>query len=197
MPDRSARDACHIAPSAGSGSRTPVAWLEVRSRAIGPIPPHSESGGRRGSRTLKAHRSPGFGPGAVADRLALPSPSSGGRNRTCVPPVNSRVPVPARTPPESSRQTVGMAGFEPALSCSQGRRNGQAFLHPESSRSPPSAQRESNPHVRHGKAVGYRYIMGTITAAGLSRSREHRVGFEPTSPPHEGGVFAAFRPVPA
>ena len=39
--------------------------------------------------------------------------SSGGRNRTCVPPVNSRVLVPARTPPESSssRQTVGMAGF--------------------------------------------------------------------------------------
>ena len=23
-----------------------------------------------------------------------------------------------------------------------------------------SAQRESNPHVRHGKAIGYRYIMG-------------------------------------
>ncbi len=23
-----------------------------------------------------------------------------------------------------------------------------------------STQRESNPHVRHGKAIGYRYIMG-------------------------------------
>ena len=121
--------------------------------------------------------------------------SSGGRTRTCVPPVNSRVLVPARTPPESKVQTVGMAGFEPAISCSQGRRIGQAFLHPESSRSPTSAQRESNPHVRHGKAVGYRYIMGTITAAGLSRSREHRVGLEPSSPPYESGVFAARRPV--
>src|SRR5262249_39593750 len=30
------------------------------------------------------------------------SSSSGGRNRTCVPPVNSRALVPARTPPESS-----------------------------------------------------------------------------------------------
>jgi hypothetical protein len=50
-----------------------------------------------------------------------PSSSSGGRNRTCVTPVNSRVLVPARTPPESSRQTVGMAGFEPAVSCSQSR----------------------------------------------------------------------------
>ena len=86
-----------------------------------------------------------------------------------------------------------MAGFEPAISCSQGRRIGQAFLHPESSRSPISAQRESNPHVRHGEAVGYRYIMGTIAVPELSKSREHQVGLEPTSPPYEGGVFAARR----
>ena len=32
-----------------------------------------------------------------------------------------------------------------------------------------SAQRESNPHVRHGKAVGYRYIMGTDAEAELSK----------------------------
>ena len=170
--------------------------MEARSCAIGPIP--RTSGGRRGSRTLKAHRSSGFGPGAVADRLVLPNTSSGGRNRTCVPPVNSRVLVPARTPPESrsTRHTVGMAGFEPAISCSQSRRIGQTFLHPEPSRSPKSAQRESNPHVRHGKAVGYRYIMGTIAFPELSKSREHRVGLEPTSPPYKGGVFAAGRPVP-
>ena len=37
--------------------------------------------------------------------------------------------------------------------------------------------------------------MGTITVAELSRSREHRVGLEPTSPPYESGVFAARRPV--
>ena len=123
--------------------------------------------------------------------------SSGGRNRTCVLPVNSRVLVPARAPPESKVQTVGMAGFEPAISCSQGRRIGQAFLHPESSRLPTSAQRESNPHVRHGKAVGYRYIMGTIAVPELSRNREHRVGVEPTSPPYKSGIFAAGPPVPA
>ena len=63
-----------------------------------------------------------------------------------------------------------MAGFEPAISCSQGRRISQTFLHPESPHSPASAQRESNPHVRHGKAVGYRYIMGTITVTELSKS---------------------------
>ena len=125
------------------------------------------------------------------------SSSSGGRNRTRVLPVNSRALVPARAPPESSRQTVGMAGFEPAISCSRSRRISQAFPHPESSRSPTSAQRESNPHVRHGKAVGYRYIMGTIAVPELSKSREHRVGLEPTSPPYEGGVLAAGRPVPA
>ena len=51
------------------------------------------------------------------------------------------------------------------------------------------------PDVRHGKAVGYRYIMGTITVAELSRSREHRVGHEPTSPPYECGVFAEKRAV--
>ena len=36
------------------------------------------------------------------------------------------------------------------------RRNKQAFLHPAR-----SAQRESNPHVRRGKATGCRYIIGT------------------------------------
>jgi hypothetical protein len=51
---------------------------------------------------------------------------------------------------------VGMAGFEPAISCSRCKRISQAFPHPES-----SAQQELNPHVRHGKAVGYRSIMGT------------------------------------
>jgi hypothetical protein len=125
------------------------------------------------------------------------SSSSGGRNRTRVLPVNSRALVPARTPPESQslHQTVGTAGFEPALSCSRSRRISQTFLHPESTRSPTSAQRESNPHVRHGEAVGYRYIMGTIAVPELSKSGEHRVGLEPTSPPYEGGVFAARRPV--
>src|SRR4051794_41967457 len=90
-----------------------------------------------------------------------------------------------------------MAGFEPALSCSRSRRIGQAFPHPESPRSPTSAQRESNPHVRHGEAVGYRYIMGTIAVPELSKSGEHRVGLETTSPPYQGGGFAARRPRPA
>jgi hypothetical protein len=32
-----------------------------------------------------------------------------------------------------------------------------------------SAQRESNPHVRHGEAVGYRYIIGTFAVPRLSK----------------------------
>ena len=62
-----------------------------------------------------------------------------------------------------------MAGLEPAIFCSQRRRISQAFPHPESPRLPTSAQRELNPHIRHGKAVGYRYIMGTFAVPGLSK----------------------------
>src|SRR5262249_32350601 len=64
-------------------------------------------------------------------------------------------------------------------------------------RSPSSAQRESNPHIRPGEAVGYRYIMGTITVPGLPKNREHRVGLEPTLPHYGCGVLAAGPPVPA
>jgi hypothetical protein len=58
-----------------------------------------------------------------------------------------------------------------------------------------SAQRESNPHIRRGKAVGCRYIMGTLNAVKRSISHntraERRVGVEPTFPRYEGGVFAS------
>ena len=65
---------------------------------------------------------------------------------------------------------VRLAGFEPAISCSRSTRRvfedtGQAFPHPEIK----SAQRESNPHFRHGKAVGCHYIMGACLAAELSK----------------------------
>jgi hypothetical protein len=124
------------------------------------------------------------------------SSSSGGRNRTCVPPVNSRVPVPARAPPESSCQTVGMAGFEPAISCSQGRRIGQAFLHPESSLTDkcPAGVEPARPPWRGGRLPLHH---GHLRRPRIVKDREHRVGLEPTSPPYECGVFAARRPVPA
>ena len=94
--------------------------------------------------------------------------------------------------PHRSRNSVGMAGFEPAISCSRSRRISHAFPHPDR-----SAQRESNPHIRLGKAVGFRYIMGTdhSLAPNCQRNRGHRVGLEPTSPHYGCGVFAARRPV--
>ena len=52
-----------------------------------------------------------------------------------------------------------------------------------------SAQWESNPHFRHGKAVGCHYIMGACLAAELSKIKEHREGIEPSSPRYEGGVL--------
>ena len=59
---------------------------------------------------------------------------------------------------------VGTAGFEPAISCARGTRNARLshVLLIE------SAQRELNPHFRHGKATGCRYIMGAIWSAELS-----------------------------
>jgi hypothetical protein len=56
-------------------------------------------------------------------------------------------------------------------------------------------KRESNPHFRHGKAAGCRYIMGAIWRIELSKNKEHRVGLEPTFPHYEYGVLAAERPV--
>src|SRR4051795_1974744 len=47
----------------------------------------------------------------------------------------------------------------------------------------PSAQRESNPHIRHGKAVGCRYIMGTKIRRRIVKDSEGagRVALESTS----------------
>jgi hypothetical protein len=102
---------------------------------------------------------------SINDKQSTTNHGCGDRNRTCERAVNSRLPVPARDPPQS-------------------------------------AQRESNPHFRHGKAAGCRYIMGAGTASivkehpprGCGRS-EHQVGLEPTLPHYECGVLAAGRPV--
>ena len=87
--------------------------------------------------------------------------------------------------------SVRTVGLEPTISCSRGTRNTRLshVLIIE------SAQRESNPHVRHGKAIGYRYIMGAWLEAELSKIQEHRVGVEPTLPHYGCGVLAAERPV--
>jgi hypothetical protein len=88
--------------------------------------------------------------------------SCGGRNRTCVGAVNSRLPVPTRDPPH---QEVRTAGFEPAISCARGTRNPRL-----SHVLKMSAQRELNPLFRPGKAAGCRYIMGACVTTKLSTS---------------------------
>ena len=55
--------------------------------------------------------------------------------------------------------SVRTAEFEPAVSCAQSRRN-TSLSYVLNSTARKSAQRESNPHFRHGKATGCRYIMG-------------------------------------
>jgi hypothetical protein len=63
------------------------------------------SGGRRGSRTLKAVKLVPVRAGCHR-QLACPSVfvSCGGRNRTCVTAVNSRLPVPTQNPPHQISQ---------------------------------------------------------------------------------------------
>ena len=82
--------------------------------------------------------------------------------------------------PGPHRNRVGEAGIEPAETCAQGTW-ATITLHPE------STQRESNPHIRHGKAVGCRYIMGAKRTCRIVKElKEHREGVEPSLPPTTG-----------
>ena len=85
----------------------------------------------------------------------------------------------------------GWLDLNQTISCSRSTRNTR-LSHVLKSQ---SAQRESNPHIRHGKAVGCRYIMGAWLEAEIVKDQEHREGLEPTSPHYGCGVFAARRPV--
>ena len=63
---------------------------------------------------------PAFEAGSSSGRMTSILSSCGDRNRTCVRAVNSRLPVPARTPPQFI--SVSVAGFEPTISCARGTR---------------------------------------------------------------------------
>lgn len=78
--------------------------------------------------------------------------SSGRRNRTSIPCLTGR----SITVIGHRIRSVRTVGFEPTISCARSTRDTRlphALL-------VESAQRESNPHFCHGKAAGYRYIMG-------------------------------------
>ena len=97
------------------------------------------------------------------------------------------------TPWAASRYSqVGVAGFEPAISCARRTRQFQAFLHAATKEHPAgvepalSAWQADRLPLHHGCGV-------LLTK--LSMSKEHRVGLEPTSPRYGCGILAARRPV--
>ena len=63
------------------------------------------------------------------------------------------------------------AFLRPACEPETSRVAGEVHQRTDSFGSLKSAQRESNPHVRHGKAIGYRYIMGALWCAELSMNK--------------------------
>ena len=101
------------------------------------------------------------------------------------------------SPRHNCCQTIRAAGFKPAVSSPPSLRISQAFPHPGSDQIAPnrSTQRELNPHLRRGGAVGSHSIMGTINGPSRSSRAGHRVGLEPTSPHYGCGILAAGRPV--
>jgi hypothetical protein len=125
----------------GSGRRSRT--FIVRFKAGRPTISRSPSG-RRGSRTLKAHRSAVFETAAITHWLALPLRNCGGRNRTCNRLLNREPPYHWATP-----QKVRTVGFEPTLSGFQNRRICRAFLRPESKH--PAGVEPARPAWRAGR----------------------------------------------
>ena len=110
----------------GRGNRTPIAWFKARKRTVSPSPlvqsalresnppvqlgrlvPEPIGQGHVSSRRKEresnpqgSNARPASNALAIAHWLALPlHPGCGGRNRTCVRAINSRLPVPAQDPP--------------------------------------------------------------------------------------------------
>ena len=128
--------------------------------------------------------SPGSRPGSLP--LADPR-GCGGRNRTCVGAVNSRLPVPARVPPH---QQVRTAGFEPAISCARGTRNPR-LSHVLKQERPAGIEPTLPPW--QGSRLPLHH--GRLCHNQIVKQREHRAGLEPASPHYGCGVLAARRPV--
>ena len=140
------------------GNRTHLSSLE--GWRLKPLGQGHTQGGRGESRTHKAHRSTVFGTVAVAHRLALPFELRWQESNLHLT-LNRRRLYQHRP----HRNEVGAVGFEPTLSCSRSRRIPRLSYTPLIK----STQRELNPHFRHGKAAGYRYIMGAFELSKLSK----------------------------
>ena len=114
--------------------------------------------------------------------------SCGGRNRTCVGAVNSRLSVPARNPPQYS---VGAAGVEPAFSCSRSTRTFRLSHTPINER--PAGIEPALPPWQGSRLPLHH---GRFQSQPNCQRAEHRAGLEPASSHYGCGVLAARRPVP-
>ena len=171
MPDRSARDASTIA--------------SVRDRGVEPRSP----GWKPGVVPLDQSRGPrqAEGEGVEPSRL-IARPSSSRVPSPIGLPFRSIISIELRRQESNLRRRRLTAGRSYQHELHRNRRVDRQSGWPDLNRRSPapeagglarlshiprlvptSAQRESNPHVRHGKAVGCRYIMGTITDAELSK----------------------------
>ena len=148
-----------------------------------------KQGGRRGSRTLKAVTLDRFR-GGCHRQLACPSvfQSSGGRDRTSNRLLNRELPYRWATPDHFSQD--GRTRTDDLVL--PGHAEYQTFPRPEWSERPAGVEPAHPPWqgdrlpLHHGRVW---------LEAELSKSQEHRVGLEPTSPHYGCGVLAAERPV--
>ena len=92
---------------------------------------------------------------------------------TGIEPVSGRLTAACSYQHVLHRNAVGVVRFELTISCSQGRRI------PRLSHTPHlSIQRELNPHFRHGKPVGFRYIMDANVFIELSKNYFESTGWD-------------------
>ncbi len=209
----------HSSPTASSGrrGRTSVFWFKARKPTTSRSPITFQSALRElnppRQRGKLAPLPLGQGHARRKERESNPQGSSLGRFRggchrqlACpsvkaavagIEPASGRLTAAYPYQHGSHRNQVRTAGVEPAISCARDQRcasvPGGIPGFPTSCCK--SAQRELNPHFRHGKAAGCRYIMGAIYVGRIVKDREHRAGVEPTLPRYECGVLATGRPV--
>lgn len=104
--------------------------------------------------------------------------SCGGRNRTCVRAVNSRLPVPARVPPQNRPESRGLR-LEEEIEL-------ERFLKPQVSRLKP----------RRVRTAGFEPAVSCARSTRIARlshvlNQERPAGVEPARPPWQGGRQAA------
>jgi hypothetical protein len=151
--------------------------LEARSRATGPIPQcvlkrkerESNPQGSSLARVRVGCRRQSACPSVIAFRghniRSSKDSSTGGRSRTSNRRLNRALPYRWATP--VSRHESGRPDLNRRSPAPEAGGFDQALPHPER-----SAQRESNPHFRHGKAIGCRYIMGTAFRSRIVKETE-------------------------